>query len=341
MEMWASTREYFKGWLGSGQDQRKREHGSLDNWRRRQEYAEGSGISANRASHRIRKPQASRRPTKSWRNDSKTAAQLSQGIWNTVKGVFSTRDQDLQQMKTAYADFKLQDLAEKTSRTRAQVQRRIATSAALKRKVLEKKYDEKLLHELRRGRSPERKVGLRTKRSRNMETDKFVILQHKFDSLASKVTSLENELQLARKKLMFAREKNALLESLLNDANIDDEYVKSRRRISNLQRADLKPEPGALPPSPKRALSPLYTSSPARLPNFKFDVPGIDAVHDVDKDARFGDPGLGEGDPLSGFYEKYPKIPGTELLKKDPETSLSPIRLDLSRYSNTRDAPDN
>ncbi|SCV05126.1 LANO_0H00606g1_1 [Lachancea nothofagi CBS 11611] len=303
--MLESARDYFKGWF-EGQDQRKKEHGSLDNWRRRHVPGNRSGVS-----HRIRK-QATRRNPKSLRSVKPSSLPASASVWNRVKSVFSPKDQDLQQMRNAYADFKLQDHTEKT-RTRAEVQRRIATSTALKRKMQEKHYDDKLLEELRRGRNPEAKPVTKFPRPRNFETDQVIILQHKVDSLVNKITSLEQDLQLTRKKLMFAREKNSLLESLLDDANVDSDYVKSRRRITNLQKENLKPDFNALPLSPKRDVSPLFTSSPIRLPN------------------------VAEEDPLSDYYEKYPRIPDAELLKKDPESSLSPIRLDLSKYSNFRE----
>ncbi|SCU97472.1 LAME_0F19790g1_1 [Lachancea meyersii CBS 8951] len=317
--MLESARELLKGWFG-GQDERKREHGSLDKWRRRH-YAEDR---RSNVAQRLRK----RNPKSYRRTDQNAMRRGSTGLWTTVKSVFSPKDQELQQMRSAYADYKVPSYSD-TARTSAQVQRRIATSAALKRKFLEKQYDDKLLDQLRRGRSLEPKPVSRFSRPLpHYETDHLVILQHKVEALTAKVGSLERDLQLTHKKLMFAREKNALLESLVNDANVDDEYVKSRRRITNFQKNDLKPEFGALPPSPRRAVSPLVTSSPIRLPYLdENDDEDDDDINDIDNHLK----------PRSCFYEKYPRIPTTEPMQKDPESSLSPIRVDLAKYSTSRD----
>ncbi|SCU80713.1 LAFA_0C00760g1_1 [Lachancea sp. 'fantastica'] len=319
--MLESAREYWKSWFGGigGHDGRKSEHGSLDKWKTRHYATEGRSS----VSKRLRNT----RNTKSYRKrDRDHGSQQPGALWSAVKSVFSPKDQDLEQMRNAYADFKLPVHSDR-AKISAQVQRRIAASAALKRKVMEKKYDDKLLEQLRRGRSPEAKRPLP-----HYQKDQLLILQHKVESLNAKVGSLERDLQLTRKKLMFAREKNALLESLVNDANVDDEYVKSRRRITNFQKTDLKPDFGALPPSPHRALNPLVTSSPVRLPNLdERDDDDDDDGDDFNNDANINSR---RRKPPSRFYEKYPSIPTTEPMQKDPESSLSPIRVDLAKYSN-------
>ncbi|CEP64680.1 Csa1p LALA0_S13e00518g [Lachancea lanzarotensis] len=326
--MLESAREYWKGWFG-GKDERKSEHGSLDKWRNRHYAPNGQ----SNVSKRLRK----NRNTKSYRKrayegDNGTQ-QSGTALWSAVKSVFSPKDQDLEQMRNAYADFKLPRNTDR-ARMSAQVQRRIAASAAFKRKVMEKQRDDKLLEQLRRGRSrePKQQQPPQQQHLPNYQNDQLLILQHKVESLNAKVGSLERDLQLTRKELMFAREKNALLESLVNDANVDDEYVKSRRRITNFQKNDLKPDFGALPPSPQRALSPLVTSSPVRLPNLdERDDDGDEFDDDFNDNANFY---KAHRKPHSRFYEKYPSIPTTEPMQKDPESSLSPIRVDLAKYSN-------
>ena len=155
-------------------------------------------------------------------------------------------------MKNAYADFKLRG-HDYGMQTRSQVQRRIANSAALKRKLLEKQYEDRLLDELRRGRKTRVSPAIGASNA-NINTDQTLILQHKLDSATSRLAETERELYLTQKRLKFTEEKVVLLENLLSDANIDDDYLKSRRRITNLQKDNLKPEYDALPPSPHLSL---------------------------------------------------------------------------------------
>ncbi|CUS22796.1 LAQU0S07e00276g1_1 [Lachancea quebecensis] len=297
-----TAKNYFKSWF-KPDEPRKVERGSLDKWRKRSQTLDGLG---GRGARRGRTSNTLRNKTT---GKSLRPKRTAPAIWNLVKGVFSREDQDLREMKNAYTTLKLRDNS-RGMQTRSQVQRRIASSAALKRKLLEKQYDEKRLDELRRGRKPgPRAVGLepRNVHQPNFDTDRVILLQHKADTLTTRLYTVERELHLTLKRLKFTQEKNALLESLLNDANVDDDYLKSRRRITNLQKDNLKPEYDALPPSPHRALSPLVTSSPRKVEL-----------------------------PQDNFYEKYRSIPTAELLRRDPESSLSPIRVDLSKYSSSR-----
>ncbi|SCW04604.1 LAFE_0H17216g1_1 [Lachancea fermentati] len=301
--MLRAVKEYVGGWFNDG-DTRKKEDGSLNEWKRR-----ANGHRSRR--YRVQKP-GSMKPTTTTRATAVSRKRQSPSIWEKVKGVFSTEDQELLGMKRAYSDFQL-STHPSPMQTRSQIQRRIAKSAVLRRKLSEKQYDDKQLEELRRGRklvrSPKR-IG----EPRTFETDQLLLLQHKLETMTHRLSIVEKDLKITKKRLKFSQEKNALLESLLDDANIDNEYVRSRRQIRNIQKENLKPIEGEIPPSPQHAMSPLFTSSPMRFNN--------------QSDVRL--------DEQDKFYHKYPKIPEAELLPNNPDDSLSPIRVDYSKYSSSR-----
>lgn len=231
-------------------------------------------------------------------------------IWRSLKTFFSSEDQDLDLMQKACSN--LDGMVTPSKRVsgaeeRRLLRERIARSEAFKRKVLQVKYDNEMLKELRVGR-PRQRPG-EASSAPNLTDDQVTLLQKRISHLEEKVKNSQEDLRITQKRLKFANEKNALLESLLDDANIDREYVKSRRDIKNIQRDNLIPE-SELPPSPRRAVNPLFTSSPMRTGSKE------------------------EPAATTDYYNKYPKIPETETLAKNHRNdSLSPIRIDYSKYS--------
>ena len=125
-------------------------------------------------------------------------------------------------------------------------------------------------------------------------------------TLKNKVSQLESQLRNANEDLKFAREKNTLFERLLDEANIDRSYVKSRRDIRNLEKHNIKPR-DELPPSPERKVNPLVTSSPIRRLSG-----GADNIEGRN---------LNLAPPQINFYSKYPTIPRTESLAMASNTS--------------------
>ncbi|QLQ78630.1 hypothetical protein HG537_0A08780 [Torulaspora globosa] len=230
-------------------------------------------------------------------------------VWRSLKAFFSREDQDLGLMQRACTNLDAMVSPSKRlsgAEERRQLKERIARSEAFKRKVLQVKYDNEMLKEIRVGRSRQRTDETV---AHTLTDDQVTLLQKKITHLEKELKNSREDLRITQKRLKFANEKNALLESLLDDANIDREYVKSRRDIKNIQRDNLIPET-ELPPSPRRAVNPLYTSSPMR---------------NGSKD---------ESAATTDFYNKYPKIPETEVLAKNQKNdSLSPIRIDYSKYS--------
>ncbi|EDO18369.1 hypothetical protein Kpol_1013p41 [Vanderwaltozyma polyspora DSM 70294] len=244
---------------------------------------------------------------------------------NSIKSVFSNDTQELNMMQRASENLNVlvpvsPALSEREERML--IQDRIIRSEVFRKKLMEKRHDDVLLEQLKRGRSKTVDTpGYVSSSNLNITNDQVTLLQKKIDDMEEKITSLTKELQISKKKLKFAKEKNLLLQSLLDDANIDSEYVKSRRDIKNLQKENLIPETD-LPPSPKRTVNPLFTSSPMRKPTIEANE---------DDDMNTGDIGPDE------FYSKYPKIPETETLTQHgKEKSLSPIRIDYSKYSSPR-----
>ncbi|KAG0657939.1 hypothetical protein C6P45_002311 [Maudiozyma exigua] len=126
------------------------------------------------------------------------------------------------------------------------------------------------------------------------------------DTLSNRVTLLQRQLRVANEDLKFAKEKNVLFEKLLDDANIDRSYVKSRRDIRNLEKHNIKPQ-DELPPSPERKVNPLVTSSP---------------IHRLNNNDQTDSTKLNLAPPKINFYSKYPTIPQTESLAMGNSKSL-------------------
>lgn len=313
-----------------GSDPRKRDFGDLDEVKRRRRQGQspmrqrsrvklgGRGkiqTNANFAGNGSRRmPRKERMIRSSDRTRRSVPRRDSAGslktLWKSLKTFFSKEDQDLNLMQRACTNLDAVVTPSKSvsgSEERRQLRERIARSEAFKRKVLQVKYDSEMLKELRVGRARSR--GDESASAHNLTDDQVTLLQKKISSLENRLKNSQEDLRITQKRLKFANEKNALLESLLDDANIDREYVKSRRDIKNIQRDNLIPETD-LPPSPRRTVNPLYTSSPMRTGS---------------KD---------EPAASTEFYNKYPKIPETEVLAKNHRSdSLSPIRIDYSKYS--------
>lgn len=340
--------ESVRGFIGEilgyeASDPRKKEYGSLDEVRQA-----GNGGHARSDRNRLRRrrviasnddlanntkyvrPQNKNRVSKRRNYSAKNGRSTFGKLMSSIKKVFSTEDQDLNLMQQACgnANAMLPAAARRSSQKgpegRRKLRDRIIRSEAFKRKLLEIKYDDRMLEQVRRGRSMS--AGRRITNSDDglqdfqpLQEDKVVLLQRKLQELDSKVQDMDKELQITNKKLKFAQEKNTLLESLLDDANVDSEYVKSRRDIKNLQKENLKPET-ELPPSPRRSINPLFTSSPMRKP-----ASVQNQEHDIQEQPQ---------ESTQNFYSKYPKIPETELLVQGRDrASLSPIRIDYSKYS--------
>ncbi|SCU91151.1 LAMI_0E04918g1_1 [Lachancea mirantina] len=309
--MVTSIKELVSGLFGA-KETRKREDGSLSRWRR-------TAREARKPQFRVQKPRertkiGPRRVTRRTTNDLKTVQ--SKGWLDRIKSVFSSEEDDLKAMEKAYAGYTVTTGVPQTLHTRSQIQRRIANSAALKRRLLEKQYDDRMLDELRR--VPRKALGPK-RLPHASEMDQVILLETQLADVTQRLATTKDELRVMHKKLKFATEKNSLLESLIDDTNIDDDYLKSRRRITNLQRNDLKPAPDTLLPSPVHHVAPLVTSSPS-----KYRIPA-DILQDTELD----------------FYAKYPTIPKAENFKNDPNDlsdhsdSLSPIRVDYSKYNSS------
>ena len=141
------------------------------------------------------------------------------------------------------------------------------------------------------------------------------------------IAKLKNQVALLKKKVKYAREKNTLYKSLLDEANIGTTYLESRRHIKNLVRDNMKPD-SELPPSPERKVYPLVTSSPIRQQN-------IGATHNSDphkftlasSNASQQNSVLQAPPQIKSYYSKYPKLPHTEsLIKREPSTNHENIK---------------
>lgn len=326
LEMLESVKRYMGGVISS--DPRKREFGDLEEVKSRRQRRSPMGPRnrmklggrssvkphanfAGNGSRRMPRKERMTRYNERTRTSARTREPVGglKAVWRSLRAFFSNEDQDLGLMQKACTNLDAMVSPSKRlsgAEERRQLKERIARSEAFKRKVLQVKYDNEMMKEIRVGRSRQRTDEAA---ARNVTDDQVTLLQKKILRLENELKNSREDLRITQKRLKFANEKNTLLESLLDDANIDREYVKSRRDIKNIQRDNLVPE-SELPPSPRRAVNPLYTSSPMR---------------NGSKD---------ESAAATEFYSKYPKIPETEVLAKNQKNnSLSPIRIDYSKYS--------
>ncbi|CAI4037026.1 hypothetical protein SMKI_16G3250 [Saccharomyces mikatae IFO 1815] len=124
----------------------------------------------------------------------------------------------------------------------------------------------------------------------------------------AKFAQLQQQLHTTQKELQFVKEKCHLLQSVLDDANIDQRYLESRRDMKNIERENLKPTEN-LPPSPIRAVNPLVTSSPIHMSPLQSRQRPFSALQ-----------------PPKGpnFYAKYPKLPQTNILRESPAEDSHP-----------------
>ncbi|KAH3902452.1 uncharacterized protein SCODWIG_02237 [Saccharomycodes ludwigii] len=308
--------------------------------------------------------------TKSYRKNAKkyTRIRNNGGIWQIIKNCFTAQEQELNDMKEQYQENmnNIPSNSLRTSRykkdlkTRAQVQR-IAKSEAFKKILMEKQYDQRMLKKLNEMNTSENKGStppafLLDNKSMDQETnDKEKINQSNddeiYDIMNKRILFLEKELELTKKKLKFSQEKVKLLEGLLDDAQLDNEMVKAKRKITNLPQA-LTAEP--LPDlSPTKKKKPLFTSSPTRknheqqeggdgndIDSYKKIIPetlesnnNIDNRFDVrafqrstnnNRLSRFEESDLDENDEINIAHTH---------IEGNNRTSLSPIRIDYSKYS--------
>ncbi|CDO94305.1 unnamed protein product [Kluyveromyces dobzhanskii CBS 2104] len=313
--------------------------------RKRDRYPLKTGYRGSRTPvrYKVQKPKRSRaaRPrhepeVNEYRKPDTSSEGSKPSTWSKIKSLFDSNKRDVLELKNAYLDYRLP--ATEANNTQAEIDR-VAINERFKQKLLERKYERSMLEELRRGRRPykrNREHHPSTDQAIN-HADEVVLLRRKVDELEQRLSSAVEELVITKKKLEFAQEKNSLLEELFNDGNMETEYVKSRRNMTNLQNSERKPELKQLPrsPSPVVHVDPMFTSSPIRASNA--------LRHNV----------LGEGSPQRAtqqddFYEKYPRIPETERLgthrsspanhdneyhSRRTDNSLSPVRVDYSKYS--------
>ncbi len=124
----------------------------------------------------------------------------------------------------------------------------------------------------------------------------------------AKFAQLRQQLHSTQKELQFVKEKCHLLQSVLDDANIDQRYLESRRDMKNIERDNLKPTEN-LPPSPVRAVNPLVTSSPIHMSPLQSRQRPVSSLQ-----------------PPKGpnFYAKYPKLPQTNILRESPTEDSVP-----------------
>ena len=146
--------------------------------------------------------------------------------------------------------------------------------------------------------------------------------------LRREIHELKRQLKKLQREFKFSQEKNILFKKLLDDAQIDRSYLKSRRDIRNLEKCNVKPQQ-ELPPSPQRKVSPLVTSSPIRKQSGPqtqvqkqpdhLDQPPLhqqQLPQGTDRNLHDLNP------PRLNFGSRYPSIPEIETLTKlDDRTS--------------------
>lgn len=250
------------------------------------------------------------------------------GLYEALKSVFTNDDQTLNLMQRTCGNA--DELVSRSRLSKEHEERylrnRISSSRAFKKKLSEINYDRTMLEKLRESgkRLPLDSSNMTMHRkwqpsSESIEDDRIRLLELRCSHKDEQLKTIKKELEITKRKLEFAKEKNTILKAILNDANVDSDYVKSRRDIKNLQTDNLKPQE-ELPPSPVRTVNPLFTSSPVRKTQSQEDT--ISEKADGKQDT---------------YYNKYPKIPETEnLARKENNESMSPIRVDYTKYSSPR-----
>lgn len=143
--------------------------------------------------------------------------------WKNLKTVFSNEEQDLTLLQQACGNVNAmvpQNTRSNRPEERKRLRERMARSEAFKRKLIEIKYDDQMLEQLRRGRSrfsKQNEGALRSQgQAHNITDDQITLLQRKVNELESSLRNVSKELQITQKRLKFAQEKNTLLESLLD-----------------------------------------------------------------------------------------------------------------------------
>lgn len=132
------------------------------------------------------------------------------------------------------------------------------------------------------------------------------------------IVKLKEQVVLLKKKLKYAREKNTLYKSLLDEANIGTTYLESRRHIKNLVRDNMKPE-SELPPSPERKVYPLVTSSPIRQNIGATTTTSANKPTSSSSTTSYQNDAVRAPPQMKSYYNKYPKLPHTEsLIKREP-----------------------
>ena len=135
------------------------------------------------------------------------------------------------------------------------------------------------------------------------------------------IAKLKEQVALLKKKLKYAREKNTLYKSLLDEANIGTTYLESRRHIKNLVRDNMKPE-SELPPSPERKVYPLVTSSPIRQNLGATNGTSTNRLASSSSTTSHQNDTIQAPPQMKSYYNKYPKLPHTEsLIKREPTTN--------------------
>lgn len=231
------------------------------------------------------------------RNSSRKTGRL-ESIYESIKSFFfdNTNEQDKQRNLLRRGRYHQKNYIHSPRGNK----RMISGSNANSKRMLKKKV-------LRREKQNRQDIQGGFIKTQNME------LTETNNKLRNQLGLLEQKLDMVSEDLKFAREKNALFEKLLDDANVDRSYVKSRRDIRNLEKHNIKPQ-DELPPSPERKVNPLVTSSPIR--RLSTDQP----------DNR----NLNLAPPKINFYSKYPTIPHTESLSKSTKLSSQQIESELN-----------
>ncbi|AMD20408.1 HDL336Cp [Eremothecium sinecaudum] len=330
--MLQSFKDTMSDWLLSV-DSRKKDYGSLADWKQQRGNERQGRLRRRATSNRFKvtKPIGSRSSITSNSPEQPKPPTSSNAVvpslWEKIQSVFSTDQRELRDMKSTFANYRLPYTEEnETRRRQGLTSSRLARSETFKKRMMEKMYDDRMLEQLRASVDKRKSThrGDSIAALSNAESDQVVLLQNRLQKLEQQLFNTQKELELTNKKLTFAHEKTRLLESLLDEANVDNEYVKSRRRIANLKATtDNQPQLRSLSPSPKRShpVNPLFTSSPIRTQN-------VESPYKHDKE-------------LDNFYSKYPSIPKTEFMNQsangtNDNESLSPVRVDYNKYSSPR-----